>query len=268
MDKLHSKSATTSRAQAHVSATQQHKQRSLLASTINNGGLMQRVRAKASDLTARTHLHKVDDDVPLTHGTSVEKFSRWKSWKRWEKPVPNAPAWFGEKNTAFSLHAATRYVPEDNGSIYVHKYSSKKPLKLLRFSDCDDLSDFVDKLDNKGYIDENNAAAAARLKKLAPKYDGYFLDQDLVREEKEIILFGKGLKKLKREKVRQWDFVKRSGEARARRSFDGLNTKDLYTYEGRLITKNLDGTKQYTHLKGDGPGYLVKGNRNSDFKIT
>jgi hypothetical protein len=113
------------------------------------------------------------------------------------RPVPDTPAWFA-LNVLFSLHAAARFTPAGQAATFtLHTYTVAKTLNLYSLDDMNDFAEFMVSL-GEPRPTFNAKRQATPLAKLAleANIDGYVVQQDIVRQEPEYVLFGSGLAKL------------------------------------------------------------------------
>ncbi len=131
----------------------------------------------------------------LIHGSPVEQFKirGGANPGAQDKDKPDVPAWFAEAST-FSAHAGGRY---RGAATHFHHFQNTRPLSLLAF---DDLADMLTYLTNNGIAEpgeENGVEQAELIYGLSPpRTDGYLLERDAVRQEREIVLFWGGIRKI------------------------------------------------------------------------
>lgn len=110
-------------------------------------------------------------------------------------PMPAPPAWFA-LNVLFSLHAGVRGIaPGAFGTMRVLQYIAASAIDLMRFDNVPDLNAYL--LEQHGQPAPLNGIVEALAIGFFAGVDGYWLDQDAVRNEPEVVLFQSGLNKLR-----------------------------------------------------------------------
>jgi hypothetical protein len=160
-------------------------------------------------VTSKFNMHGVADQLALAqgtilyHGTMADKFVHQDSIggpapsHYIHPPTPDGPAWFAE-NIAFSLHAAIRFTsPNTHAEISLYEYTVRYPISMMSFENMDSFAEYL--YEQHGITADTNdviEAAAVAQRGMGTGLDGFALDEDVVRGERELVLWETGMARL------------------------------------------------------------------------
>jgi hypothetical protein len=164
---------------------------------------------KYATMTSKSNMHGVADHLTLPqrtvlyHGTLADKFVHQDSIggpapsHYIHPPTPDGPAWFAE-NIAFSLHAAIRFTnPNTRAQISLYEYTVRYPISMMSFENMDSFAEYL--YEQHGITADTNdvmEAAAVAQRGMDTRLDGFALDEDIVRGERELVLWETGMARL------------------------------------------------------------------------
>jgi hypothetical protein len=160
-------------------------------------------------MTSKSNMHGVADyftlpqGTVLYHGTLADEFVHQESTAGpapshyIHPPTPDGPAWFAQ-NIAFSLHAAVRFTaPNTETEISLYEYTVRNPISMMSFENMASFRVYLEEQYGIHAVTNDVIAAAAVAQRgMGTRLNGFALDEDMVRRQRELVLWETGMARL------------------------------------------------------------------------